>query len=237
MPFLRFLFLTSPGKKLLNGATGLLLVAFVVVHLIGNFTFLMGPPAFNGYARLLETIGHGWALHVFEVVLLLLFVFHAIAGVIVWLDKQRARRAGYVESRDAGGTSRKTFSSQTMIWTGILLGGFVWWHVAMFRFGPAWVGPMGARDLYGLVVHAFRSLWTTWLYVIAMAGLGFHMRHGFWSMLQSLGWMNARATPGWWVAALVVGIVLAVGFLFLPLYVHYAVDPGLGRVAAAGGGS
>jgi succinate dehydrogenase / fumarate reductase cytochrome b subunit len=235
MPFLRFLFLSSPGKKLLNGATGLLLVGFVVVHLIGNFTFLMGPAAFNGYARTLETIGHGWILHAAEVLLLLFFVLHAVAGVVVWLDKRRARGTGYAEARDAGAPSRKTFSSRTMIWTGILLGVFTCLHVKMFRFGPARVDPAGVRDLYGLVVQAFRSPWTTWLYVGAMAGLGFHLRHGFWSMLQSLGWMNARATPGWWTAGLVFGIVMAAGFLLLPLYIHYLVDPGLGRALAGGG--
>ncbi len=254
MPLLRFLFLTSPGKKLLNGATGLLLVGFIIVHLLGNLTFLIGPSAFNGYAHFLETVGHGWALHVAEVLLLLIIVFHATAGVIVWLDKRRARGVGYTRVGDAGGDSRKTFSSRTMIWTGLALGIFVYVHVRMFRFGPAYVIPLdpapgaaaagpgapraaeGMRDLYGLVVHAFRSPLTTWAYVTVMAVLGFHLRHGFWSALQSLGWTNARLIPLLWAAGLVVAIVLAAGFLFLPLYIHYGVDPALARVATAGGG-
>lgn len=246
MSLLRFLFATSPGKKLLNGATGLLLVGFVIVHLLGNFTFLIGPHAFNGYAHFLETVVHGWFLSVAEIALLAIFLGHATAGTIVWLDGRRARTTGYAHGGDAGGPSRKTFSSRTMIWTGLALAVFVVLHVRMFRFGPTFVIETGGafegaevtriRDLYGLVVQAFLSPVTTWAYVIVMALLGFHLRHGFWSAFQSLGWTNARVIPGLWALALAIALVLAAGFLFLPLYVHYAIDPALARVALPGGG-
>jgi len=247
MPLLRFLFATSPGKKLLNGATGLLLVGFVIVHLLGNFTFLIGPRAFNGYAHFLETLVHGWFLVAAEIALLATFLGHAAAGTIVWLDGRRARSTGYARAGDAGGPSRKTLASRTMIWTGLALALFIVLHVRMFRFGPAYVIETGGaiegaevariRDLYGLVVQAFRSPVTTWAYVVVMALLGFHLRHGFWSAFQSLGLTNARIIPGLWAAALAVALVLAAGFLFLPLYIHYAIDPALARVALPGGGA
>lgn len=240
MTLLRVLFGTSPGKKLLNGATGLLLAGFVAAHLAGNLTFLIGPHAFNGYAHFLETLAHGWFLAAAEVALLAAFALHAAAGTIVWLDKRRARDVGYAKGGDAGGASRKTLASRTMIGTGLLLGLFVVLHVRMFRFGPAaTVAHDGTemRDVYGLVVHAFRDPLTAWLYVAAMALLGFHLRHGLWSMLQSLGWTNARALPLLFGLALVAAVVLAAGFLFLPLYIHYGVDPALARVALPGGGA
>lgn len=247
MPLLRFLFATSPGKKLLNGATGLLLTGFVCVHLLGNLTFLIGPRAFNGYAHFLETLVHGWFLVAAEIALLAVFAGHATAGTIVWLDGRRARDAGYARGGNAGGPSRKTLSSRTMIWTGLALALFLVLHVRMFRFGPAFVIESGGavegaevsrvRDLYGLVVHAFRSPATTWAYVAAMALLGLHLRHGFWSAFQSLGWTNARVIPGLWALALAIAIALAAGFLFLPLYVHYAIDPALARVVLPGGGA
>lgn len=247
MPLLRFLFATSPGKKLLNGATGLLLVGFVLVHLLGNFTFLIGPRAFNGYAHFLETLVHGWFLIAAEIALLAIFAGHAAAGTIVWLDGRRARDGGYARGSDAGGPGRKTISSRTMVWTGLALGLFIVLHVRMFRFGPTYVIETGGavegvdisriRDLYGLVVHAFRSPVTTWAYVVVMALLGFHLRHGFWSAFQSLGWTNARVIPMLRALGLVIALVLAAGFLFLPLYVHYAIDPALARVALPGGGA
>ncbi|MHB8080245.1 MAG: succinate dehydrogenase cytochrome b subunit [Candidatus Krumholzibacteriia bacterium] len=247
MSLMRFLFATSPGKKLLNGATGLLLVGFVIVHLLGNFTFLIGALAFNGYAHFLETLVHGWFLTAAEIALLAIFLGHATAGAIVWLDGRRARTTGYTRGGNAGGPSRKTISSRTMIWTGLALALFIVLHVRMFRFGPTFVSGTGGtgegaaaariRDLYGLVVHAFLSPATTWAYVVVMALLGFHLRHGFWSAFQSLGWTNARVIPGLWLLALVVALVLAAGFLFLPLYIHYAVDPALARVALPGGGA
>jgi len=234
----RVLFASSPGKKLLNGATGLLLAGFVVVHLVGNLTFLIGPHAFNGYAHFLETLAHGWFLVAAEIGLLAVLTLHALAGALVWLDKRRARDVGYARSGDAGGASRKTFASRTMIWTGLALAAFIVVHVRMFRFGPAAPVAHGGtemRDLYGLVVHAFRDPVTAWLYAGAMVLLGFHLRHGLWSMLQSLGWTNARALPWLYGAALVAALLLAACFLFLPLYIHYGVDPALARVAAGGG--
>jgi succinate dehydrogenase / fumarate reductase cytochrome b subunit len=242
MPSFRAVVWSSVGKKLISGVTGLGLCLFVLAHLIGNLTLLIPDRghAFNSYAHFLETLAHGWFIIAFEIGLGAFLVFHVITGIWVALvDKGQARPVGYQKRRDAGGASRKTLSSRSMIITGIVLGVFVPVHVWMFKFGDAALitahGGGEMRDLYGLVVEAFQNPLIAFGYVAVMILLGYHLRHGAWSAFQSLGWNNERWLPALYGAAALFAVALAAGFLFLPIYIYFAVDPTAPAVAAAGG--
>ncbi len=231
---------SSVGKKFLSGLTGLGLVLFVIAHLVGNLTLFIGPDAFNGYARFLEHLLHGWFIIAFEVGLIAILLFHMVTGVYVaWVDKERARPVKYKMQRNAGGNSKKTLSSRSMIITGIVLGFFVVWHVNMFKFGDhaTFTSASGTqmKDLYGLVVISFKNLAITLGYVAVMALLGFHLRHGAWSAFQSLGWNSIRYMPVLQGVALVLAILLAAGFLILPIYIYLFVDPAAVQAAGSGG--
>jgi succinate dehydrogenase / fumarate reductase cytochrome b subunit len=218
------------GKKVISGLTGLGLVLFIVVHLAGNLLLFMGGEPFNSYAHFLETVGHGALLPIAEISLLLLFMLHIGSGFTVFNDKTRARPVGYVKVASAGHTSRRTASSNSMIVSGVLLLFFVVLHILQFRFGPG-SGPEvldeyhtqiageTVRNLYKLVFSTFHE--PTWVvvYVVAMILLGLHLRHGFWSMFQSMGWSNKRILPIIYPAGIVVAIVLAIGFICLPIYI------------------
>ena len=112
---------SSVGKKMITGLTGLMLVGFVAVHLLGNLTLFIPDRghAFNAYAYFLEHAVHGWLILAFEAGLLAVFGFHIVAAVTVaWTDKRRARPVGYALVRNAGGKSRKGLPSTSMIVTG-----------------------------------------------------------------------------------------------------------------------
>jgi succinate dehydrogenase / fumarate reductase cytochrome b subunit len=231
---------SSVGKKVITGITGLALVGFVIVHLLGNLTLFIGAEAFNSYAYFLEHLLHGWLIIAFEIGLIAVLFFHMLAAVYVaWFDKRRARPQGYAMVRDAGGGSRKTLSSRSMIITGIVLIVFIVIHVKMFKFADHALIPRAdghtMKDLYAVVVEAFKSPLITAGYVAVMILLGFHLRHGAWSAFQSLGWASERALPLLTGAALVVAVLLAVGFLILPLYIFFFVDPASGQAAMTGG--
>lgn len=230
---------SSVGKKVITGITGLALFGFVCVHLLGNLTLFIGPVAFNHYAHFLEGLFHGWAVYVLEAGLIAIFVFHMIAAIAVaWTDKRKARREGYRKTRDAGGRSRKTIASKTMIYTGILLIIFVIAHVWMFKFGDHGTVVYDGepvKDLYTTVVTAFNDVGIVAYYVVMMILLGFHLRHGFWSAFQSLGWANDRYLPALINLARVFAVLLAVGFLLLPLYVFFFIDPASASAASSGG--
>jgi succinate dehydrogenase / fumarate reductase cytochrome b subunit len=223
---------STVGRKFFTGLTGLLLVAFLCVHLGGNLTLFVGPELFNNYTHHLESLGA--LLYVAEIGLLLLFLIHIVLAVSVQLEKWRARPEAYAVTASKGGPSKKTLASRSMIVTGIVLFVYLPLHVWMFKYNQGRPSPTmmlhdrEVRDLYTIVLVAFKNPAIAWGYAVGMFLLGFHLRHGFWSAFQSLGALSPRLLPVFYGLALVVALLLAGGFVVLPLWLHYAVPaPGI----------
>ncbi len=231
---------SSVGKKVITGVTGFMLFGFVCIHLVGNMTLLIPDhgEAFNHYAHFLENAAHGWLIYAFEVGMIAILAFHMVAAVYVaWFDRRSARPVAYAVSRNAGGNSRKTLASTTMIYTGLIVIIFVILHVRMFKFTdhpPVVYNGEEMKDLYAVVVSAFKQLPVMASYVAVMILLGLHLRHGFWSAFQSLGWTNDKWLPLLTGLALFFAILLAAGFLLLPLYIYFFVDPVAGAAMTGG---
>lgn len=217
---------SSVGRKWLNAVSGLALFAFVCVHLGGNLTIFAGGKGdlFNSYAHHLEALGPLlWAA---EIGLIAFFVLHIVSALSVRLGGKAARPDRYAVCASKGGASKQTISSRSMLATGVLLGIFVVIHVKMFKFGPRYTTEIHGetvRDLYRLVVEEFNKAPVTIAYVAVMLLLGLHLRHGFWSAIQSLGAMRPKWSPAIYSAGLVFAILLAGGFLMLPLWIYFFV--------------
>jgi len=104
-------------------------------------------------------------------------------------------------------------------------------HIWTFKFGPGiaegYVTTLDgepARDLYRLVVETFKNPLYVFGYTLVMILLGFHLRHGFWSAFQSLGAIRPTALKTMQFTAMIVGILLAVGFLSIPVYIFFFVN-------------
>ncbi len=217
---------SSVGKKVLTGLTGFALVGFVVAHLIGNLTLFLGPDAFNGYAHFLENMAHGWGIYAFEVGLIGIFLVHmASAATVVWIDKRKARSSAYRYAKDAKGKSRKTWSSSTMIYTGIIVFAFVVLHIVLFKYGNHEMTDAGVKNLYKTVVTEFKNPLFLGFTVLAMVLAGMHLRHGIWSAFQSLGLANDRYLPLLTKLAAVAAVLLAIGFIALPVVLFLIGDP------------
>lgn len=214
------------------------MVLFVIIHLIGNFTLFIGSEAFNGYTYFLEHLMHGAFVYIAETGLLLFFLSHIVAGISVSLRKGRARDVGYEVVGNAGGPSQKSTASLSMILSGIALLIFVVVHLFHFKFGPGEaegyitvVDGTQVRDLYRLVIEEFNKPVPTFSYVAFMLFLGLHLRHGIASAFHSLGVASPRLTPVLRAAGVLLAVLLAVGFLFLPLYIYAFVEPTAGIIA------
>lgn len=209
---------SSVGTKLLLGVTGLLLFAYLVIHLLGNLMVFAGQETFNRYAHMLA--GNPLVIPA-EIALLLFFVVHIYKAVSMWAANQRARPVGYEKKTWAGHTSRKSVASTTMIWTGLAMLVFVIVHVAHIKYG-AWyeVGEPPVRDLYRTEVEVFSSpIWVA-VYVVAMVLVGFHLRHGFSSAFQSLGASHPVYTKRLVVIGTVLAILIGGGFAIIPIWVY-----------------
>lgn len=220
--------LSSPvGRKVLTGVTGIVWVLFALFHMLGNLGYFSpNPDAYNLYTNFL--IGLGPLLYLAEGLLLLTILVHVYLGISIYLGKRRARKQGYVLFRSAGEPSRMSFSSMTMIFTGIVLLVFLVVHLISFKYGPGvsegYVSMMGdepIRDLKRLVTERFQSPFYTFGYLAFMVLLAFHLRHGVWSAFQSIGTMNARLTPFVYGLGTVLAILIALGFMLVPFWIYF----------------
>jgi succinate dehydrogenase / fumarate reductase cytochrome b subunit len=215
----RHVFSSSVGTKVLVALTGLALFLYLVLHLAGNLLVFAGPATFNEYSH--KLISNPLVVPV-EIGLLAIFLVHVYKTVKMWIQNQRARPVGYEMNRWAGHTSRKSVGSATMIWTGLITFFFVLLHLKQFKYGTYYQATGSElRDLYRLEIELFQQPGTVAIYVVCMALIGFHLRHGVSSALQSLGVDHPRLTPRLLVAGVVTAIVIAGGFAAIPLWVYF----------------
>src|SRR5262245_7149367 len=189
---------SSVGMKILIGATGLALVIYLVIHIVGNALVVFGPEVFNNYAYVLEEKNP--LLPLIEIALLLVFLIHIYKTVRMFLANQKARPVGYAKKKFAGPPSRKTLASATMIVSGLWLLVFLIIHVKAFRFSPVYEWPAGGRDLYRQELENLSNPLIAGFYVLSMLIVGSHLWHGFSSAFQSLGVDHPRVTPGLLIA-------------------------------------
>jgi succinate dehydrogenase / fumarate reductase cytochrome b subunit len=222
---------TTVGKKVVMAITGLLLGLYLVLHLAGNLLLFLGPPTFNAYSHFL--ISNPLIVPV-EIGLLATFLIHIYEAAMNWWTNRQARPVGYYQSVRryfgygwAGKPSRKTIASTTMIVSGVIIVVFVIIHLLQFKFGPEYAvssaasGTVGERDLYRLEIENFSNALIVGFYALCMVVIGFHLWHGLSSALNSLGVDDPRATPTILRVGRVVAVVLAGGFLFLPIWVFF----------------
>ena len=213
---------SSIFKKYLMGASGLALLGFVCVHLVGNLTLLLPDGmVFNSYAHHLESMGP--LLYLAELGLIGIFLLHILMGVVVWLSAKRARPVGYSMEVTKGGNSKSNLSSRNMLLLGVVIFVFVILHLWHFKYGAHYetdLHGVTVRDLHKLVAEEFQKPWWVLIYVGFMVFLGFHLRHGVWSAIQSLGVMPKRYLNVIYILGSIVGVLLALGFLLLPIWLY-----------------
>ena len=197
----------SIGRKAIMAITGLLMVLFVVMHLLGNLSIFAGANGINAYAEKLHALGP--VVWVTRIVMGAAIVLHVIVAIQLTLENQAANPTKYAVDRSL----KATFAGKNMIWTGVILGAFVTFHLLHFTVRiPGLVqgvgtDALGRLDVFSMVVAAFRSASFAAIYVVSMVALFLHLSHGVQSTFQSLGLNNATTLPklgtgGSWLSAI-----------------------------------
>ena len=212
---------STVALKIVMAVSGLVFIGYVLAHMYGNLKAFAGHDAFNTYAEHLREFGepllpHEGFLWVMRVVLIVALVAHVASAVALWRRAANARTVKYQVKKN----QNSSLSSRTMRWGGLALLLFIVWHLLNFTIGK--VNPSGGEtdDPYNLMVDSFDVWWMTVIYLLAMLALGFHLHHGTFSAIQTLGFTNtassrARAKQAGWVLA----VVIAGGFSLVPLSV------------------
>lgn len=216
-------FYTSPiGKKIITGITGLGLTLFVLVHLVGNLTLFAGSKAYNQLAHFIDSLGI--LLYLIEFSLLAIAIFHVVVGISIRLNTLKARPVAYSQLKSVGTPSKQSISSRSMLITGMVLLGFLVLHLATFKFGVYYstmINGVEMRDLSSLVIEKFHNPVYAFGYAGVMIVLALHLRHGIWSAWQSIGVLNSKISPVVYAIALILAILIALGFIALPVAIYF----------------
>jgi succinate dehydrogenase / fumarate reductase cytochrome b subunit len=210
---------SSIGAKLIVAITGCLLLLFVIGHMIGNLQVFLGQHALNAYAEKLRAIpALLWAV---RLGLLVIAILHVVMTIKLTLENNQARPQGYRQKQPL----KSTFSSRTMIWTGLLILAFVIYHLMHFTWritNPEYAAlPLyeGHFDVYSMVVMSFQNIGISIAYIIAMILLWFHLSHGIASMFQTVGWNTPRTQPFFERLSVIVATVIAAGNISIPVFI------------------
>ncbi|MEO6568140.1 MAG: succinate dehydrogenase cytochrome b subunit [Opitutaceae bacterium] len=235
------LFGSSLGRKILMAVTGIMLIGFVVVHLVGNLQVFGSPDLINGYAHFLRQLGP--TLWLGRIVLLVCVAIHVWAATVLTLENRRAR--GEAVRYDARYTIRATLASRTMRWTGYIVLAFVFYHLAHFTWGKVQVdtykealprytmqndyrvlGFVAVRagipevlDVHTMMILGFRHALVSAFYILAVGLLSYHLLHGFDSMFQTLGLRSGK----WGAALRKISIVFCTAYFLGNLAIPGAV--------------
>src|SRR5918995_2278346 len=208
---------SSVGKKVIMAITGLIMVAYLITHVLANLLVFQGPSFINAYSAFLH--GTGGALWAARLVLLAALVLHIVAAVQLAGRRFEARPVGYAGGRDP---QVSTWASRTIRWGGALILIFLVYHILHFTIGTAH-SDFIEGDPYHNVAAGFQDPVVVGLYLVAMAAVGLHLYHGVWSSGRSLGMSPPSPKPFRRTVALMLALVIWLGFTVIPIAVYAGV--------------
>ena len=214
---------SSLGKKLVMSLTGIFLILFLIVHLVGNLQLLSddGGESFNIYAYfmttnpLIKTVSYG---------LYLFILIHTIQGIALKIGNRSARGVQYAVSNYPGAS----WASKQMALLGILIFAFLCIHMGDFWFKMKFTDQLtmqtyegynyAVKDLYAPVQASFEQLWIVIVYIVGQVALALHLWHGFDSAFQTLGLRHTKFGPLFRTIGRWYSVLVPLGFAIIPLY-------------------
>lgn len=198
-------------------ASGVVLFAFVVGHMLGNLKVFRGPEHFNDYAEGLRVVGapffgRGELLWLARLGLLAAVVIHIWAAWAVTKASWAARPVAYKRLV----ATETTYAARTMRVGGVLIVLYVVYHLLDLTFGPA--NPSFVPgDAYANLLASLQRPVVSAFYIAANVFVGLHLYHGLWSAFQTLGLHRVptdRLRHGF---AGAVAALVTLGYLVVPV--------------------
>lgn len=211
----------SVRLKFVMAVSGAIMLLYLLAHMIGNLKVFFGAEAIDAYAAWLRTVGEPavpaqTVLWLVRVVLFGSVVAHIASAVILTRRAHRARPVKYAYRPPVRGN----YAARTMRWGGVIIALFVVYHLLDLTTGT--VNPHGVHgEVHANLVADFapQRWYVTLFYALAVIAVAFHVRHGLWSGLQTVGRSTAATQAALKTLSLVVAVGLAVGFLSVPFAV------------------
>ncbi|MDR1897005.1 MAG: succinate dehydrogenase cytochrome b subunit [Prevotellaceae bacterium] len=215
------IFSSSIGKKLIMSLSGLFLVTFLLLHVSINLTALFSREAYEAACAFMDT---NIFIQIMVPVLALGFVIHILFSIIITLKNRNARPVKYAVGNN---TEASSWAAKNMFVLGLIVIGFLGLHLTHFWAKMQLQHFLGhhGENAYELLTRLFGQWYYCAIYVVWIIALYFHISHGFWSAFQTLGLNNSKWIPRLQLIAKLYAIVVALGFISIPVYFWF----GLGQ--------
>jgi succinate dehydrogenase / fumarate reductase cytochrome b subunit len=213
------------GLKITMAVSGILLVLFIIAHMAGNLHVFEGREEMNAYAAGLRSFGepllpHESLLWVMRIGLIAAAAAHIWSAIVLTHRAIHARPVRYASKKPARGESRHAVA--TMRWGAAVIVLFLAWHLLDLTWRT--VNPVKEiHDAYGAVVATFSpERWpVTVFYLLALIALGFHLRHGIWSAVQTIAGPDTKWRKRTQAVSRAVAVIVVAGFAIVPLAVTF----------------
>ena len=221
------LFKTSVGRKNLMAFTGLFIIFFLIIHLIGNLILVIPNSFFpiefwgdvenvhdmyNAYSHFLV---HFWPVTIVAWVLYAAILAHIVDALLITLHNRKSQGEKYQVSD----TETSTWYSLNMGVLGTVIGLFIALH--MVQFWLQYKVLKIEHDLYNLVLATFKIWWYVVIYEIGIIVLGFHLVHGIESAHRSLGIYPKKMMSTIKLIALYFSLVMAILYASIPIILYF----------------
>ncbi len=208
---------TTIAKKAIIAITGVILVGFVVIHMLGNLQVYLGPEVLNEYSAFLKS--KPLVLWGARMVLLVSVVTHIGLTLMLANRNGRARKVGYAKHSSATDSILERYASRTMVWSGPILLFFIVYHILHLTIGFTPGYAFSETDVYSNLVQGFQNAYISIVYIVAMLALGMHLYHGVFSVFQTLGVQHKGVRC--WSRTLAFGLALFIplGYASIPVSV------------------
>ncbi len=223
---------SSIGRKVVMSVTGIALILFLTFHCAMNIVALFSGEAYN---MICEMLGANWYAIVATMGLALLAVIHIVFAFILTAQNRKARGENRYEVSTTvnGNDVAEKWASGNMLVLGIiiLIGLLVhlanFWYNMMFAeiFGMA--TKLSPADGFGWIQETFANPVFVVLYLVWFAALWFHLAHGFWSAMQTLGISGKIWQKRWNSIGLIYVSLLMLGFTAVVLGFAFGCAPSL----------
>jgi len=209
------IFSSSIGKKLVMSLSGLFLMLFLLMHLSINFAAVASEEAYNAACHFMDT---NIFIQIMVPVLAFGFFIHIVYAAVLTLHNRSARPAKYAVSHKGRAAS---WASRNMFVLGLIVIGFAAVHLSHFWAEMQlqhFIGSTATDNPYLLVKTTLENpLWAA-VYIVWFWVLWFHLTHGFWSALHTIGLNTQKWLPRLRIAATVFATLVAAGYSFIALW-------------------
>lgn len=210
---------SSIGKKVVMSITGLFLILFLTFHMSMNVVAIFSGEAYN---MICEFLGANWYALVGTLVIAAGAVLHILYAF--WLTYINRRARGNDRYKVVDKPQGVEWASQNMLVLGIiialglLLHLYDFWFKMQFNEITGILPDVNPHDGYGLIAEKLANPAIAVAYLVWFVAIWFHLTHGFWSALQTLGWNNKIWLSRWKCISCIYMTVICLGFAAVAIY-------------------